>query len=165
MNKHTLPEPIQKSVYNAFPGYNFQGWPTGFGWAPDRHFRATLHRGEITLPVVIRRCWSESGYRIEKYLYENVLKNLQITTPKLYATFDDTIGGTPWLILEDLGAETATNTDVDRIDILRQLAVVHATGVSLISDDDSVLEAFPVNHDFYNQCTKSLRDGFPDIKP
>ena len=162
MKEHKLPENIQQSIYSALPGFNFREWPTGFGWAPDRHFRGTLQRGEIDLPVVIRQSWSESGFDIERHLYKTILRNLRIKTPKMHAAFGDPSSGSFWLILEDMGTETATNIDVYRKEILQLLAVLHATGESLTSCGDVKLACFPANHDFFGRWDEIIEKCVDD---
>ena len=175
MENYALPDAVLQAIHNVFPGYEFRMQPVGFGWARDRHFRCVLARHESTRRIVVKHSWSESGHYIEKYLYESVLPKLRITTARLYATVDDPNEDTPWLVLEDIGSDTTANTAADlpvegrpvrktiRQTILRELALIHATGASFMADRDR-LGRFPVNHGFYETWNQIIEESASNLE-
>ncbi|HIJ73636.1 MAG TPA: hypothetical protein HPP83_05985 [Candidatus Hydrogenedentes bacterium] len=74
---------IMHNVAAGMPGWQFAEPPRGFGWAPNRHFRAELVKGDRRKRVVIRESWSPAGFQIERYLYLSVLGDLPVKTPRL----------------------------------------------------------------------------------
>ena len=61
-------ERISARILDLMPGYHFLQEPRGFGWAPQRHLRATLGKNGHPKPIIIRNCWSDAGFQTEKFL-------------------------------------------------------------------------------------------------
>ena len=123
---------IAGPVLSAMPGWCFVKPPEGFGWAPNRHLRAELARGDETAKVIIRQTWSSTRLNVEKFLYRSVFSQFRFRTPKLWTIFRTEAGGTPWMILEDVGDRYADHSSFkDRRAFLEVLGWLHGQGIGL----------------------------------
>ena len=128
---------LKRCVLSAVSGWQFVKAPKGFGWAKDRHFRAILGNGVKHQNVVIRQCWTDKGYEIERYLYQSVLPNLAIRTPKLVGAFRLNSKKSKWIILEDLGEKQPDmNIASNRALFLETLGCLHGQGLNLVENEN-----------------------------
>lgn len=120
--------------------------PKGFGWAPTNHLRAKIATNNDVLKVVIKRCYTYETYKVEKYLYEKILSQMLMRTPKLYMDFQ--YEGDYWLILEDIGEEYLNTVNLDERKLLLQtMGSLHGEGINYIEEDEvkNVLPNFESN--------------------
>ena len=144
------------------PGWEFENPLQGFGWAPQRHFRAVLVTASRKQSVIVRRSSSVSGFETERYLYESVLADLPFKTPQLLGTFTLNGDQSPWMILEDIGHRTAADAPEKRRLFLQILAWLHGHGRRLCEAgqlDEERLRRFPANHPYYNEWEAVLENG------
>ena len=124
--------------------------PQGFGWAPHRHFRAILGRNGREVPVIIRACWSVSGFESERHLYESVLGQFPFVTPRLLASFSLKDGEVPWMVLQDIGEPAAQKAKPeDRRAFLQALGQLHGCSFTLLASAQlprGPLPCFPESH-------------------
>jgi len=143
---HEKYDELKHCVLSAIPGWRFVQKPKGFGWAPDRHFRAIVSDGIKQQRIVIRQCWTDKGYEIERYLYHSVLSDLIVRTPELIGTFSLNPEESKWMILEDLGeGQPDMNCVSDREIFLETLGYLHGQGLGLVQEkslSDSPLSVF-----------------------
>ena len=147
------------------PGWSFVEPPTGFGWAPDRHFRAVMTEDGGRTPVVIRHSWSIEGHETERHLYESVLGRFPFVTPQLLASFSIEGGETPWMVLEDIGELVAERVNPgDRRAFLQALGQLHGCCLALLESAQLAmgpLTHFPESHahTYYREWEALLTQG------
>lgn len=125
-------EELASAVLSVMPGWEFLMTPQGFGWAPDRHFRAQLTKGDQVTNVIIRQSWSVEGYQVELFLYRSVFPYLVIRTPKLWGAFELDMDTSRWMVLEDLGKIQPRGDRVEnRETFLHVLGSLHGQGILL----------------------------------
>ncbi len=87
------------------------------------------------LKVVIKRCYTYETFKVEKYLYEKILSQMLMRTPKLYTDFQ--YEGDYWLILEDIGEEYLNTDKLDERKLLLQtMGYLHGEGKNHIEEDE-----------------------------
>jgi len=157
---------ITNYVLSTIHGWEFVTPLMGFGWAPDRHFKAELTDGVQCQRVVIRQSWSVEGYVKECYLYQSVLPGLTIRTPKLFGTFTLDSEASKWMIIEDLGQRhPRMDAIADRKAFLAALGCLHGQGRLLVQDSDfsmSPLSEFPRNTSNYEKWRSILLNALAE---
>jgi hypothetical protein len=124
---------IREALRRALPGSRLIHGPEPYGWAPSRHFRATLAGKGRTMNVVIRRSWTYEGHDVEVFLYATVLPHLTVGTAALIAEFELGDGEPGWLVLEELDGDQARASNREhRGAYLRALGSLHAEGRTLL---------------------------------
>lgn len=98
---------IRAALQRDLPSWRLLDSPRPYGWAPSRHFKATLAANERTIDAVIRQSWTHQGHDLELFLYTEILQHLMIPTATLIGEFGLDDGEPRWLVLADLGGEQA----------------------------------------------------------
>ena len=118
------------------PGWSFAEPPLGFGWAPERHFRAVLRRDGENARVIVRRTWTVAGFQAERHVYESVLAQFSFVTPELLAFFKLDGCDTPWMVLQDIGEQLASSErSEDRRMFIGVLGHLHGTSQRLLASN------------------------------
>lgn len=131
--------------------------PKGFGWAPTNHLRAKIAYLNDVLEVVIKRCYTNETFNIEKYLYKEILPQMLFRTPKLYMDFQ--YEGDYWLMLEDVGEEYLNRGKPDeRKLLLEAIGSFHGEGIKFIKEDEvkNILPYFESNGEEYRSKKELL---------
>lgn len=110
--------------------------PTRVWWLEAGHRNRTIFRldgvGPSGAAVVAKLCAAASG-GIERLIYERVLPDIPITTPRYFGSVD-VDGSGYWLFLEDVGGERFSMDDPEqRIAAARWLGELHTRAADLIS--------------------------------
>jgi hypothetical protein len=120
------------AIRGVMSGWQFVHPPQSFGWTPDRHLRSTMTKGSQTADIVIRRSWTDAGFRTESFLYRSVFPHMALRTPKLWGAFTLDSDHSEWMVLEDLGNSQLTSESLnDRVLFLSALGQLHGEGLRL----------------------------------
>ncbi len=125
-------EHVADTLMAAMPGWRFVKPPVGFGWAPQRHFRARIAGAKEGVDVVIRQSWRSEGFAAEVHVYRELAEQLPAKTARLLGTFSLDSGDPDWIVLEDLGTHMLSPSHrTDREAFLLALGRLHAWGESV----------------------------------
>lgn len=156
---------IQTAICAVMPGWSFTKLPSGFGWAPDRHFRAQLASDNQSINVVIRQCWEFEGFQRECYLYRSVLPFLSIRTPRFYTAFEMEHDSSCWMVLDDLGDRTTDSSDsTDRMAFLVALGKLHGETLHgcFAGDEQIMISTTALNEPPYTDWRHTLNEALND---
>lgn len=125
---------IRAALRRDLPRLSLRDGPKAFGWAPTRHFRASLARGQEIVKVVIRQSWTYEDHDLQRFLYRNVLPHLAVRTAAFIGEFELGDGGPGWIVLEDMGEDQAySDRPEHRAAYLRAIGNLHGAGEAFVA--------------------------------